>query len=107
MAAMALVNAGHCLLGLERHFEAGGYYERAMERGRASGLGAGRAAAANAALNLAALCDEDDAAKRRELYGLAAALGRSSGTPLGRECATAADRGLRAMEAGGDGGSGG
>ncbi len=102
MAAMALVNAGHCLLGLERHFEAGGYYERAMARGRTSGLGAGRAAAANAALNLAALCDEEDAARRRGLYDLAGALGRSSATPLGRECAAAAERGLRAMDGGGE-----
>lgn len=101
MAAMALVNAGHCLLALERHLEAGGFYERALARGRASGVGSGRAAAANAALNLAALCDESDTDKRRELYGLAAGLGKSSGTPLGRECVTAAERGLLALERGG------
>ena len=96
MAAMALVNAGHCLLALERNLEAAHWYERALVRGRASGLGAGRAAAANAALNLAALLDEEgDRDRRRELFGAAIALGRSSGTPLGRECATAAERGLR------------
>ena len=96
MAAMAMVNAGHCLLALERNFEAAGWYERALARGRASGLGAGRAAAANAALNLAAVLDgERDRARRSELYAAAIALGRSSGTPLGRECASAAERGLR------------
>lgn len=100
MAAMALVNCGHCLLALERHFEAGGYYERALVRGRASGLGAGRAAAANAALNLAALADDEAVARRRELYGVAAALGKSSGTPLGRECARAAERGLEVLDGG-------
>jgi tetratricopeptide (TPR) repeat protein len=101
MAAMALVNAGHCLLALERHFEAGGFYQRALARGRASGVATGRGAAANAALNLAAIAaDEGDDARRRELYGIATALGRSSGTPLGREVVAAAEKGLRALEAG-------
>jgi tetratricopeptide (TPR) repeat protein len=106
MAAMALVNAGHCLLALERIYEAGGFYERALARGRSSGLSAGRAAAANAALNLAALLDdESDDARRRELYGVAIALGRSSGTPLGRECAAAAEKGI--AEADGEDGEAG
>lgn len=106
LAAMALVNAGHCLLALERHFEAGGFYERALARGRASGVGAGRAAAANAALNLAAMLDAGrEAGRKRELFAVAAALGRSSGTPLGRECAAAAERALDAPGDGaGDGG---
>jgi len=105
MAAMALVNSGHCLLALERHYEAGTFYRRALDRGRASGVGTGRGAAANAALNLAALAaDDGDDARRRELYGIATALGRSSGTPLGREVVAAAEKGLRALEAGDDGG---
>lgn len=104
MAAMALVNAGHCLLALERHFEAAGFYRRALDRGRSSGVPTGRGAAANAALNLAALAaDEGDDARRRELYGIASALGRSSGTPLGREVVAAAEKGLRALDAGEDG----
>ena len=99
MAAMALVNAGHCVLALEREFEARSWYERALARGRTSGLGAGRAAAANAALNLAGLLDgEREGARKRELYGIAIALGRSSGTPLGRECAAGAERALGAPE---------
>lgn len=103
MAAMALASAGHCLLALEREFEAGNTYERALARGRSSGLGAGRAAAANAALNLASLAE---GARRRELFEVAGALGRSSGTPLGRECAKAAERGLREGEGGGGDDSG-
>lgn len=103
LAAMALVNAGHCLLALERHFEAAGWYERALARGRASGLPGGRGAAANAALNLAAFAAEGAGeARRRELYGIAIALGRTSGTPLGRECVAAAERGLAGLDAGED-----
>lgn len=96
LAAMALASAGHCLLSLERELEASQAYERALARGRASGLGPGRAAAANAALNLASIVDDEEAPGRaRQLYEVALALGRSSGTPLGRECAKAAERALR------------
>jgi tetratricopeptide (TPR) repeat protein len=99
MAAMAGVNAGHCLLALERMLEARYAYEQALARGRASGAGAGRAAAANSALNLATLLeDEAPRARRRELYAVAIALGRSSRSPLGEECASTATRALEAMD---------
>jgi tetratricopeptide (TPR) repeat protein len=97
MAAMALVNEGHCLLALDRRAEAARAYEQALERGRASGGGAGRAAASNAALNLAGMLDEAYEGERRvSLLRTAAVLGRSSGTPLGRECAKSAERALAA-----------
>ncbi len=96
LAAMAEVNAGHCLLALERRLEATHAYERALARGRTSGSAGGRAAASNAALNLASVqVDEWPEARRREMYGVAIALGRSSGTPLGATCAQAAERALR------------
>jgi tetratricopeptide (TPR) repeat protein len=95
LAAMAEVNAGHCLLSLERGLEARFAYEKALECGRASGGPAGRAAAANAALNLASLLeDEAPRAKRRELCRIAIALGRSSGSSLGAACADTAERAL-------------
>src|SRR5262249_61639784 len=75
MASMAQVNLGHALLGLDRGFEARRAYEAALERGRASGLPSGRAAAANAALNLASpLEDEAPERTRREGYAVARAL---------------------------------
>ena len=103
VAAMASVNLGHALLALERAFDARNAYESALERGRSSGLPAGRAAAANAALNLGAmLAGEMDDARRRELFEIARALGRSSGTPLGSECATQAERAIERLDAGDD-----
>jgi tetratricopeptide (TPR) repeat protein len=99
LAAMAEVNAGHCLLALERDFDARHAYERALGLGRASGTPAGRAAAANAALNLASLLeDEVPEARRRELCAAAVTLGRSSGTALGASCAETAERALRRLE---------
>jgi tetratricopeptide (TPR) repeat protein len=101
MASMAHVNLGHALVGLERTFEARHAYEAALERGRASGLPSGRAAAANAALNLALMLeDEAPQQARREWYEIARALGRSSHTPLGNECATQAERALERMDRG-------
>jgi tetratricopeptide (TPR) repeat protein len=101
MAAMAQVNLGHSLLGLERGFEARKAYEAALVRGRASGLPSGRAAAANAALNLGSILEgEEPDALRREWFEVARVLGRSSGTPLGSECATQAERSLARMERG-------
>lgn len=99
LSAMARVQLGHALLGLEREYEARQAYERALEQGRASGLPSGRAAAANAALNLASLLDGEAPDERiREWYGIARALGRSSGTTLGLECAAQAERGLARMD---------
>ncbi len=99
VAAMAAVNAGHCLLALERHLEARHAYERALDRGRGCGAPAGRAAAANAALNLAGLLeDELPKPRRRELLVQAQVLGRTSGTPLGEQCATNAAKALAALE---------
>ena len=104
MAAMAQVNLGHALLGLERGFEARKAYEAALERGRSSGLPGGRAAAANAALNLGSMLEGEAPIKaRREWFEVARALGRSSGTPLGQECANQAERAIVRMESGGDG----
>lgn len=99
VAAMAGVNAGHCLLALERHAEAGTAYARALERGRASGTSTGRAAAANAALNLASV-REDDAttAQRRAWLELAIAMGRSSRTPLGDACIETARKALANLD---------
>src|SRR5262249_58011609 len=95
MAAMAQVNLGHALLGLERGFEARRAYEAALERGRASGLPSGRAAAANAALNLASILeDESSDARRREWLEIARALRRSSHTPPGNPCSAQAQRAL-------------
>jgi len=99
MAAMAHVNLGHALLGLERAFEARHAYQAALERGRASGLPSGRAAAANAALNLASMLEgEIDTRARREWLEIARALGRSSHTPLGNECAAQAERALANLD---------
>ena len=99
MAAMAQVNLGHALLGLERGFEARHAYLAALERGRASGLPSGRAAAANAALNLASLHEgEAGTRERRDWLEVARALGRSSHTPLGQECATQAERALADLD---------
>jgi hypothetical protein len=99
MAAMAQVNLGHALLGLERGFEARHAYLAALERGRASGLPSGRAAAANAALNLASLHEgEAGTRERRDWLEVARALGRSSHTPLGQECATQAERALAELD---------
>jgi len=101
MASMAQVNLGHALMGLERGFDARQAYEAALERGRASGLPSGRAAAANAALNLASLLeDEVPERTRRDWYEIARALGRSSHTPLGNECAAQAERALARMDGG-------
>jgi tetratricopeptide (TPR) repeat protein len=103
MSAMARVQLGHALLGLEREYEARQAYETALAQGRASGLPSGRAAAANAALNLASLLDGEAPDERlREWYEVARALGRSSGTPLGIECAAQAERGLARMDGAGD-----
>jgi len=102
MAAMAQVNLGHTLVGLERAFEARQAYEAALVRGRSSGLPSGRAAAANAALNLASMLeDEVPERARREWYDIARVLGRSSHTPLGNECAAQAERALERMDRGG------
>lgn len=99
MAAMAQVNLGHALLGLERAFEARKAYEAALDRGRASGIPGGRAAAANAALNLGSVLEgEESDARRREWFEAARALGRSSATPLGMECATQAERAIARLE---------
>lgn len=99
MAALAQVNLGHALLGLERGFEARNAYEVALERGRASGLPSGRAAAANAALNLGTILEgEESDAKRREWFEMARTLGRSSGTPLGLECARQAETAIEKLE---------
>jgi hypothetical protein len=96
---MAQVNLGHVRMGQERGFDAQQAYARALERGRASGAPAGRAAAANAALNLGALlADESPEARTRELYESARTLGRASGTPLGEECARQAERALVRLE---------
>src|SRR5262249_6909616 len=101
MASMAQVNLGHALLGLERAYEARHAYEAALERGRSSGLPSGRAAAANAALNLASILeDEVPEAVRREWLEVARALGRSSHTPLGAECAAQAERALARLDGG-------
>ncbi len=101
MAAMAQVNLGHALLGLERAFEARKAYEAALERGRSSGLPGGRAAAANAALNLGSVLEGDESdARRREWFEAARALGRSSATPLGLECATQAERAIARLDGG-------
>ena len=103
MTAMARVQLGHALLGLGRELEARTSYEAALTHGRASGLPSGRAAAANAALNLASLLeDEVDPSRIRGWYEVARALGRSSGTPLGLECAAQAERGLARMDGGDD-----
>ncbi len=103
MAAMAQVNLGHALLGLERAFEARKAYEVALERGRASGLPSGRAAASNAALNLGTISEgEASEAARRDWFSMARVLGRSSGTPLGTECAIQAERALARLEDGGE-----
>lgn len=99
MAALAQVNLGHALLGLERGFEARKAYELALERGRASGLPSGRAAAANAALNLGTILEgEEPEAKRRDWFEMARTLGRSSGTPLGLECARQAETAIAKLD---------
>ncbi len=99
LAAMAAVNSGHCLLQLERRLEARHAYEDALARGRACGQGPGRAAAANAALNLTALLEgEAPMAQRVELAQLAIALGRSSATTLGSECAVQGARAIVMLE---------
>lgn len=99
MAALAQVNLGHALLGMERAFEARNAYVVALERGRSSGLPSGRAAAANAALNLGTILEGDESdARRREWFEMGKALGRSSGTPLGLECAKQAERALEKMD---------
>ena len=99
LVAMAAVNSGHCLLQLERRLEARHAYDEALTRGRACGQGPGRAAAANAALNLTALLeDEAPLRQRRELAQLAIALGRSSGTTLGSDCAVQGARALEMLE---------
>jgi hypothetical protein len=102
MAAMAHVNLGHALLGLERAFEARHAYLAALERGRASGLPSGRAAASNAALNLASLHEDESGGgrERRDWLEVARALGRSSHTPLGNECAAQAERALADLDGG-------
>ena len=103
MAAMAQVNLGHSLLGLERGFEARKAYEAALVRGRASGLPGGRAAASNAALNLGSFLEgEESDAVRLQWFEVAKALGRSSGTPLGQECAVQAERAIARMAGGGE-----
>ncbi len=103
MAAMAQVNLGHSLLGLERGFEARIAYEAALVRGRASGLPGGRAAASNAALNLGSFLEgEESDAVRLQWFEVAKALGRSSGTPLGQECAVQAERAIARMAGGGE-----
>jgi hypothetical protein len=95
---MAHVNSGHALLG-SSVAQARHAYEAALERGRASGLPSGRAAAANAALNLASILeDESPDEQRREWLEIARALGRSSHTPLGNECAAQADRAIARMD---------
>lgn len=99
LAAMAMVNLGHTLLGLEREYEARFQYESALARGRASGTPSGRTAAANAALNLASLTEgEESDERRREWLEVARALGRSSGTTLGTECAAQAERALARLD---------
>lgn len=99
LTATALLHSAHALLALDRDYEARLTYERTLERGRASGTATGRASAANAALNLASLLeDEIDEAKRREWFGVAIALGRSSRTPLGAEVAKNAEKGLARLE---------
>lgn len=99
MAALAQVNLGHALLGLERGFEARKAYEAALERGRSSGLASGRAAAANAALNLGTILEgEESEAHRREWFEVARTLGRSSGTPLGLECASQAEKAITKLD---------
>lgn len=104
MSAMAQVNLGHALLGLERGYEARKAYEAALVRGRASGLPGGRAAAANAALNLGSVLEGEESDEvRRGWFEVARALGRSSGTPLGQECAAQAERALERMAQGDDG----
>ena len=103
MAAMAQVNLGHALLGLERAFEARKAYEAALERGRTSGLPSGRAAASNAALNLGTISEgEESEAARRDWFAMARTLGRSSATPLGTECANQAEKALARLERGDD-----
>lgn len=98
-AAQAQCNIGHGLLALDRHADACRAYERALARGRASGQREGRAAAANAALNLGALLEgEAPIVRRRELFGVAIALGRSSGTPLGLDCVRNGERAIAALE---------
>lgn len=103
MAAMAHVNLGHALLGLEREFEAQKSYETALTRGRASGMPGGRAAAANAALNLGMLMEgEASDEQRREWFEIARAIGRTSGTPLGVQCAAQAEQALERMKGKGE-----
>ena len=91
--AQAAVNLGHQLLALERRAEACDAYARALESGSASGRREGRAAASNAALNLASIEDSEPPARRGRLE-VARALGRASGTPLGLECARRAEEAL-------------
>ncbi len=96
---MASLSTGHVLLALERELEARYAYEKSLEFGRLSGTSTGRAAAANAALNLASMLeDEVDEAKRREWFGVAIALGRSSRTPLGADVARNAEKGLARLD---------
>ncbi|MCE9627684.1 MAG: hypothetical protein K8R56_07200 [Candidatus Eisenbacteria bacterium] len=103
MAAMAHVNLGHALLGLEREFEAQKSYETALTRGRASGMPSGRAAASNAALNLGMLMEgEASDEQRREWFEVARAIGRTSGTPLGVQCAVQAEQALERMKGKGE-----
>ncbi len=103
MAAMAHVNLGHALLGLEREFEAQKNYEAALSKGRASGLPSGRAAAANAALNLGMLMEgEASDEQRREWFEIARAIGRTSGTPLGVQCSVQAEQALERMKGKGE-----
>ncbi len=101
LTAMAQVHLGHVRMAEERVFDAQQSYTVALERGRASGQPSGRAAAANAALNLGAMLEGEVAdSVRREHFETSRALGRASGTPLGEEVARQAELALGRLDAG-------
>ena len=80
-------------------------YEKCLSLVRLSGTATGRAAAANSALNLASMLeDEVGEGQRREWFAVAIALGKSSRTALGADVARNAEKGLARLDGRGEDG---
>ena len=87
---------GRALIEVDREGEAREILQRALDRGRDSGVAAGRETAAVTAMVMG---DRADVAtgQRRRWYELAASLGQTSGRPMGRQVADAVTERLREM----------
>lgn len=77
-------------------------YQKCLSLGRLSGTATGRAAAANSALNLASML-EDEVGEGAPLP-IAIALGKSSRTALGADVARNAEKGLARLDGRGEDG---